>query len=154
MCDRSYRLLQGEQEEENKQCTFQPRVKGSSAVRGDVVQRLSDWAKVKAENHKQAVESIAGKDLEECTFMPSILEVRGSPRTKVPLSNGVEKFLQRQRLARSKKQQVSVSPVRTKSPIVDPPTLSNTKQFPPKEELTAVDFATARLLLHCELHAS
>lgn len=154
LCNKSCRLLAVDQEEENKQCTFQPKVQGSKLAKGGVVQRLEDWAKAKEEHLRVAVEGSAGKDLHECTFMPVILEVKSTSVPKVTYSNGVEKFLERQRRARIQKEEKQ-SKSRSKSPILpdlEPPTLLNTQQFPPTEEPQALDFATARLLLHEQLN--
>lgn len=153
VCDRSYRLLLVEQEE-LKQCTFQPKVQGSKLAKGNVIQRLETWAKEKEKHIRSAVEDSAGKDLEQCTFMPAILDVKSSPKTKTVYSNGVDKFLERQRRARSQKQEKE-SKSRSKSPIgvdLEPPTLLNTRQFPPTEECQVIDFEAARSLLHDQLH--
>jgi len=154
LCNKSYRLLAVDQEEENKQCTFQPRVQGSKQAKGDVVQRLEDWARAKEEHLRVAVEGSAGKDLQGCTFMPAIIEVKASPVAKVGYSNGVEKFLERQRRARCQKEGKQWK-CRSKSPFrpdLEPPTLLNTQQFPPTEEPQVLDFAAARMLLHDQLH--
>lgn len=129
------------------ECTFRPKIltSGVPSQPQEVVQRLLDWSETKKLKAQQAKNSCADKDLVECTFMPSVLSTQlYEPTTaETPASTkGVDKFLERQRQARRRKEEVEERlHTRSKSDLSKVP--------PPAQD--ELDFVEAVRLLHAQV---
>ena len=131
----------------DEECTFRPKIlsTGAPSQPQQVVQRLLDWSHAKDVKVQQAKESNGDKDLTECTFMPTVLSTQlyELKSAEAPVSTkGVDKFLERQRLARRRKEEVEERlHTRSKSDL--------TKTPPPEQE--DLDFMEAVRLLHVQV---
>ena len=147
--------------EEDKECTFKPKIL-TEATNGDVVSRLLEWSRVKETKVQLAKETHADKDLTECTFMPAVLstqlhEMKPVDSPDPSFSKGVDKFLERHRLARRRKEeQEERLHVRSKSDISrqqgKTPNVDNSAVVE-VEEPSNIDFVEAVRALHIELQA-
>lgn len=137
-----------QEEKLDDECTFRPKIlnTGAPSQPQQVVQRLLDWSHAKDFKVQQAKESCGDKDLTECTFMPTVLskQLYELKSTEAPASmKGVDKFLERQRLARRRKEEVEERlHIRSKS---------NNLAKAPSPEQEDMDFMEAVRLLHIQV---
>lgn len=102
------------EDKEAMECTFQPKILDSSLKMAqkygqiDFHRRGEYWKKEKEEKLKRIQETKQDKELLHCTFQPKILhsEIQKPKEdvSDVKQRSGVEKFLERQRIARHEKQ--------------------------------------------------
>jgi hypothetical protein len=90
------------EEEEEAACTFHPQVSSpsSSINPADLPNRLVNWAKDKAERLRLQRDQELAKETEMCTFRPEVHAVREEGASPLKMNKGLDKFLERQEIAR------------------------------------------------------
>ena len=90
------------EEEEEAACTFHPQVSSpsSSINPAQLPNRLVNWAKDKAERLRLQRDQELAKETEMCTFRPEVHAVREEGASPLKMNKGLDKFLERQEIAR------------------------------------------------------
>ncbi|CAG9327733.1 unnamed protein product [Blepharisma stoltei] len=127
--------------EEDPNLTFKPTIvtKGHKQESNEErFKRLEAWSKQKEQKIEEAKAQNSNKDLEGCTFAPKINKRLSSSKPKIE-TKGVDKFLQRQGLAKKNKNEN------------DSPKKYQTETR--NEDISAAEFENAMKALHDELHS-
>ena len=90
------------EEEEEAACTFHPQVSSPSNSLNpkQLPTRLVNWAKDKAERLRLQRDEELAKETEKCTFHPEVHPVREEGASPLRANKGLDKFLERQEIAR------------------------------------------------------
>lgn len=90
------------EEEEEAACTFHPQVSSPSNSLNpkQLPTRLVNWAKDKSERLRLQRDAELAKETEKCTFRPEVHSVREEGASPLRMSKGLDKFLERQEIAR------------------------------------------------------
>lgn len=93
------------EEEEDAACTFHPHISSPSQSPrpSQVSTRLVNWAKDREERLRQQRDDEIVKETEKCTFRPEVHVVKEPTPSPLRQNKGLDKFLERQEIARRQK---------------------------------------------------